>query len=149
QGELVICEMGLAHQVLEGYRPSVTARRLAPGHQEVPVDVAVVERAPSLAVSNGEDAAEVVAVTRLARDGGGPRSARQIAGAPAQLVGELMRVVPLDLGLRDVGLGLYRLRHHVQAPADEDEHRHGDDEKPRLDGHAASSPMSWRRGLIF
>src|SRR5262249_41082135 len=29
QGELVIGEMCLAHQVLEGYRPSVAARRLA------------------------------------------------------------------------------------------------------------------------
>src|SRR5262249_46863815 len=97
EGELVIGEVSLAHQVLEGYRPSVAARRLAPGHHEVPVDVAVIEGAPSLAVSNGEDSAEVVAVTPLASDGIEPRHARQIIGALAQLVGELVRVVALDL----------------------------------------------------
>ena len=73
--ELVIGEAGLAHELFERYRGPVAPRRLAPGHHEVPVDVAVVEGTRCLAVPNGENPIKVDLVARLTRDRVEPRHA--------------------------------------------------------------------------
>jgi len=147
--ELLVGESRPAHELLEGHRRLVAPRRLAPGDHEVPVDVAVVEGARRRAVPDGEDPIEVGAVARLPGDGVEPRHARQVIGALAQLVRQLVRLVAAHLCLRDVRLRLHRLRHHVQAAADEDEDRYADDQEPCLDGHATSTPMSWETWIDF
>lgn len=131
--QLIVREVGVAHQSLEGHGLPVASRGLAPRHHEVPVDVAVVERPRGPSVADGEDLVEVGPVARVSRHDIEPGHAGQIVGALAQLVGELVRMIASDFRSCDVALGVPRERNDVQAPCDEDEDCGADNEQPRLD----------------